>query len=53
LSDSIGDQSRVATATDAARNGATHLVVGRPILQASDPAAALERLMKEAQCTDC
>jgi orotidine-5'-phosphate decarboxylase len=52
LSDSLGDQSRVATATDAARSGATHLVVGRPILQASDPAAALERLMKEAQCTD-
>jgi len=53
LSESLDDQSRVATARDAASNGATHLVVGRPILQASDPAAALEGLMKEAQCTDC
>ncbi|HEV7367001.1 MAG TPA: orotidine-5'-phosphate decarboxylase [Gemmatimonadales bacterium] len=49
-SDPSGDQSRVATAEDASRNGATHLVVGRPVLQAPDPAAAFEEFMKEARC---
>jgi orotidine-5'-phosphate decarboxylase len=49
-SDPLGDQVRVATAKDAANNGATHLVVGRPVLQAADPAAVVEELMKEAQC---
>ena len=49
-SDPLGDQVRVATAKDAANNGATHLVVGRPVLQASDPAAVMEELMKEARC---
>ena len=49
--DILGDQVRVATAKDAANNGATHLVVGRPVLQAPDPAAALEEFMKEARCT--
>jgi orotidine-5'-phosphate decarboxylase len=50
-SDPLGDQTRVATARDAAVNGATHLVVGRPLLQAANPAAALAEFMKEAQCT--
>ena len=36
----VGDQKRVATPAFAVRQGATHLVVGRPILQAKDPAAA-------------
>jgi orotidine-5'-phosphate decarboxylase len=49
-SDPAGDQVRVATAAAAAAAGATHLVVGRPILHAPDPAAALERLAKEAAC---
>lgn len=49
-SDPAGDQARVASAKDASSNGATHLVVGRPILQAEDPAAVLEELMKEARC---
>ena len=49
-SDPAGDQVRVATAEDAAGNGATHLVVGRPVLQAPDPAAALEEFMREARC---
>jgi orotidine-5'-phosphate decarboxylase len=42
------DQTRTATAGAAARAGATHLVVGRPILQAADPAGALRRLTEEA-----
>jgi orotidine-5'-phosphate decarboxylase len=36
----VGDQKRVATPADAVRDGATHLVVGRPILAADDPVAA-------------
>ena len=36
----VGDQRRVATPADAVRDGATHLVVGRPVLAAADPAAA-------------
>ncbi|HEY3011808.1 MAG TPA: orotidine-5'-phosphate decarboxylase [Gemmatimonadales bacterium] len=49
-SDPLADQARVATAKDAAGNGATHLVVGRPVIQAADPAVALEEFMKEARC---
>jgi len=49
-SDSLGDQVRVATARDAAESGATHLVVGRPVLHAPDPVAALEEFFKEAGC---
>ena len=39
-SDEPGDQSRTATPAEAERQGATHLVIGRPVVQASDPAAA-------------
>jgi orotidine-5'-phosphate decarboxylase len=49
-SDPSADQARVSTATDAVTNGATHLVVGRPVLQATDPAAAFGEFMKEARC---
>jgi orotidine-5'-phosphate decarboxylase len=49
-SDPVGDQVRVASAAAAAAAGATHLIVGRPILQANDPAAALAGLMTEAGC---
>jgi orotidine-5'-phosphate decarboxylase len=48
--ESAGDQVRVATAAMAAAAGATHLVVGRPVLQATDPAAVLARLCREAGC---
>ena len=48
--DAAGDQVRVATAGDAAADGATHLVVGRPVLQAADPAAAYQALQEEARC---
>ena len=43
----VGDQKRVATPADAVRDGATHLVVGRPILGAPDPAAAARAIRAE------
>jgi orotidine-5'-phosphate decarboxylase len=49
-SDPYGDQVRVSTAGDAVRSGATHLVVGRPLLRADDPAAVLRELREEAAC---
>lgn len=38
--DTVGDQARVATPEAAVAGGATHLVVGRPITAAPDPAVA-------------
>jgi orotidine-5'-phosphate decarboxylase len=43
----IGDQKRIATPADALRAGASYLVVGRPITQAPDPAAAAEAILTE------
>jgi orotidine-5'-phosphate decarboxylase len=51
-SDPRADQARVATAKDAVSNGATHLVVGRPVLEAADPGAVFGEFMKEARCID-
>ncbi|MEG0375891.1 MAG: orotidine-5'-phosphate decarboxylase [Raoultibacter sp.] len=42
-----GDQSRVATPAEAFAAGASHIVIGRPITQAEDPAAAFERIVAE------
>jgi orotidine-5'-phosphate decarboxylase len=47
--DPATDQARVATAKDAVTNGATHLVVGRPVLQAAAPAETFEEFLKEAR----
>lgn len=41
------DQKRVMTPADAARAGSTHIVVGRPILKAVDPAAAARAILAE------
>ena len=43
----VGDQKRVSTPADAVRDGATHLVVGRPILAAPDPTAAARTILAE------
>jgi orotidine-5'-phosphate decarboxylase len=47
--DAAGDQVRIATPREAASRGATHLVVGRPILQAPNPAAVLAEFTAEAR----
>ncbi len=44
------DQSRTATPQAAIQAGATHLVVGRPVLQAADPAVAWAALLNDLPC---
>jgi orotidine-5'-phosphate decarboxylase len=43
--DDVGDQRRVATPEAAVAAGATHLVIGRPITDAADPAVAYAELL--------
>ena len=43
----MGDQTRVTTPRQAFDNGASHIVVGRPITESNDPAAAFEAIAKE------
>lgn len=43
----LGDQSRVATPADAINNGASHIVVGRPITAAANPVAAFDAIVDE------
>lgn len=41
----LGDQKRVATPAQALRDGADHIVVGRPIWQAADPRATTQAIL--------
>jgi len=41
------DQTRVMTPGEAARAGASHIVVGRPIFKAPDPVAAARAIIAE------
>lgn len=43
----LGDQKRVATPEQALSDGADHIVVGRPIWAAPDPAAAARAILSE------
>ena len=42
-----GDQKRIATPAETLRMGANYLVVGRPVTQAADPAAAAGAILNE------
>ena len=42
-----GDQKRIATPRQAIADGANHIVVGRPVWQAADPAAAARAIIAE------
>jgi orotidine-5'-phosphate decarboxylase len=42
-----GDQKRIAAPADALSNGASYLVVGRPITKAPDPAKAADAILRE------
>ena len=41
----VNDQQRIATPQDAILNGASHVVVGRPITRAADPVAATQGIL--------
>ncbi|WP_424941614.1 orotidine-5'-phosphate decarboxylase [Aliiroseovarius sp. S253] len=43
----LGDQKRVATPAQAIKDGADHIVVGRPIRNAPDPRAAAQAVLAE------
>ncbi len=43
----VGDQKRIATPAQAIGDGANHIVVGRPIWQHADPAAAARAVIAE------
>jgi orotidine-5'-phosphate decarboxylase len=47
-----GDQKRVMTPREAVRLGADYLVIGRPIIGASDPQAALTRIVTEMSVSE-
>lgn len=43
----LGDQKRVMTPAEAIAEGADHVVVGRPVHHAADPAAAVQAILAE------
>jgi len=47
VDNSVDDQKRIATPAQAIQNGSDYLVIGRPITQAQDPLAALQRINQE------
>jgi orotidine-5'-phosphate decarboxylase len=49
LGASLGDQARAATPATAIAAGTDYIVVGRPILEASDPAAAADAITAEIE----
>jgi len=44
---SVGDQVRVVTPAQAIAAGASHIVVGRPITEAPDPAAEAQSILNQ------
>ena len=47
LGSAAGDQKRIATPAKAIADGADHIVVGRPVWQADDPAAAARAILAD------
>lgn len=47
IGSSVDDQSRISSPGAAIKNGATHIVVGRPIRMASDPKTATKNILAE------
>ena len=47
IMDGDDDQQRIVTAGLALKNGANHVVVGRPITRAADPVAVIEEMQRE------
>lgn len=45
--DSANDQSRIVTPADAARLGATYVVLGRTVTASSDPVTAMQRVLED------
>ena len=45
----VGDQKRIMTPARASLAGADHLVIGRPVVQASDPKAAADAIVLEIE----
>ena len=43
----VGDQKRVATPSFAIKQGATYIVIGRPIVQATDPILATSIILDD------
>lgn len=46
-SDEVGDQMRIDTPGGAKASGADFIVVGRPVIQAADPVAVIEKYIEE------
>ena len=44
-----GDQSRIATPAAAIQNGASHIVVGRPIIKNADPRGAAQEILRQME----
>ena len=45
--DSVGDQNRIVTPSDANKNLCNYIVVGRPITQSDDPYTSYNDILKE------
>ena len=48
-----GDQARVVTPAEAIAAGATHIVVGRPIIEAADPGSEARAILREISAQFC
>ena len=49
LNEEVGDQKRVVTPSDAIKNGATYLVVGRPITKSENPKESAKKIVEEIE----